>query len=351
MRSGVSFPKISDVARVAGVSIATVSRVIHNTGPVSEDTRRRVEEAVQSLGYQARRASKKTIPELSPEKLVLLFTGDIVNPFFAEVIRGVQEEIDLQKIALNIMQLSADRAKLIHAASQLPVMGIILTGSTPFPELLAWREESEFPLVVINYRMNQPGIGCILVDFKDAYARATRHLINLGHTRIGYVDDNGSSEIAQARLQGYKGVLAEAGIPFRPELYTSMPSDTHVYGGFQAASSLLALPPDERPTAVLSFNDLFALGVMHAVRAYGLRVPEDISVIGCDDVPMAAYAYPPLTTIGLPKYRIGKLAVSTLLGMCQDSSDQSGSFILMESPLIIRESTAPASETRPNEAR
>ncbi len=343
MRSDVSFPKISDVAQAAGVSIATVSRVMHNTGPVSDDTRRRVEEAIQELGYQARRTPKRVMADFTPapEKVVLLFTGDIVNPFFAEVIRGTQEEIDHQNNALNIMHLSADRAKLIRAAAQVPVMGIILTGSTPFPELLAFREEREIPMVVINYRINQPGISCILVDFKDAYARATRHLINLGHTRIGYVDDSGDSEICQARRQGYRGVLAESGIPYRPELYTVVPSDTHVYGGFQAASNLLALPPDERPTAVLSFNDLFALGVMHAARAHGLRVPEDISVIGCDDVPMAAYAYPPLTTISQPKYRIGKLAVTTLLKMCQDSSDQSGSFMLMESPLIIRESTGP----------
>jgi DNA-binding LacI/PurR family transcriptional regulator len=287
---------------------------------------------------------------MTAEKLVLLFTGDIVNPFFAEVIHGTQEEIDLQKNALSIMHLTSDRAKLIQAASQLPVMGIILTGSTPFPELLAWREDCEIPMVVINYRINQPGISCIMVDFRDAFARATRHLINLGHTRIGYVDDNAGSEIGQARLQGYTSVLDEAGIPFRPELYTAMPADTHVYGGFQAASNLLALPPDERPTAVLSFNDLFALGVMHSVRAHGMCVPADISVIGCDDVPMAAYAYPPLTTISQPKYRIGKLAVSTLLKMCQDPSHQSGSFMLMESPLIIRESTARVSEARTNGA-
>lgn len=346
MRSDLRFSKISDVAQAAGVSIATVSRVIHNTGPVSDDTRRRVEEAIQELGYQTRRAPKKLVSELTPEKLVLLFTGDVVNPFFAEIIRGTQEEIDHQNNALSIMHLSTDRAKLIRAARELPVMGIILTGATPFPELLEFRQESEIPMVVINYRINQPGISCITVDFRDAFARATRHLINLGHTRIGYVDDNGDSEICEARLQGYKSVLAEAGIPYRPELHTVMPSETHVYGGFQAASNLLELPPDERPTAVLSFNDLFALGVMHAARAHDLRVPEDISVIGCDDVPMAAYANPPLTTISQPKYRIGKLAVSTLFKMCQDPTDQSGSFMLMESPLIIRESTAPVPETR-----
>ncbi len=343
MRSDLSFPKISDVAQAADVSIATVSRVINNTGPVSDETRRRVEEAIQELGYQARRTPKKAVSEEVPEKVVLLFTGDVVNPFFAEVIRGTQEALEYQPNALNIMYLSDDFEKAIRAARQLPVMGIILTGSGPFPELLEYREERQIPMVVINHRIYQPGISCILVDFRDAYARATRHLINLGHTRIGYVDNSGNSEISQARLQGYKGVLAEAGIPYRPELYTEVPSNMHVHGGFQAASNLLALTPGECPTAVLCFNDLFALGVMHAARAHGLSVPDDISVIGCDDIPMAAYAYPPLTTISQPKYRIGKLAVSTLMKMCQDSSEQSGSFTLMESPLIIRESTAPVS--------
>jgi len=329
--------KISDVARIAGVSTATVSRVIHDNGLVSESTRKQVEKAVAQLGYQARRSPKQP----TSEKIVLLLTGDIVNPFFAEVIRGAQDEIILQKCVMNVMQLSTDHSKILQAASQFCPVGILLTGSYPFQELLEWREGNHLPLVVINYRINQPGISCIMVDFKDAYARATSHLINLGHHRIGYVDASGNSEISQARLIGYKAALADASIPFRKELYTAIPADTHVYGGFQAASNLLALPPDERPTAILGFNDLFALGIMHAVRDHGLRVPDDISVIGCDDVPMAAYAYPPLTTVSQPKDRIGKLAVSTLLQMSQNAPDQLGTYSLMESPLIIRESTAP----------
>jgi DNA-binding LacI/PurR family transcriptional regulator len=335
---------MQEIADLAGVSTATVSRVLHNTDRVSEDTRRRVEEAIEKLGYQPRRWPKGSSLNNAVEKLVLLLTGDIVNPFFAEVIRGTQEEIELQKCVMNIMQISTDPARLAQAARQMPLLGIILTGAYPFPELLELQEDKQVPLVVINYRIKQPRISCILVDFSDAYFRATRHLINLGHQRIGYVDDNGRSEISLARLQGYKNCLAEAGIPFRPELYTAIPADTRVNGGFQAASNLLDLPLSERPTAILAFNDLFALGVMHAARAHGLRVAEDISVIGCDDIPMAAYAYPPLTTISLPKYRIGKLAVSTLLKMHADPPEQMGSFTLMESPLIIRESTAPCPE-------
>jgi LacI family repressor for deo operon, udp, cdd, tsx, nupC, and nupG len=338
---------MTEIAELAGVSIATVSRVLHSTGTVSEDTRRQVEDAIQTLGYQVRRRPKRSISKTATEKIVLLFTTDIVNPFFAEVIRGTQEEIELQdhpKHVLSVMHLSNHSEKLILAARQMSALGIILTGAYPPPELIAFQEESKVPLVVINYRITQPRISCIIVDFKDAYFRATRHLIDLGHRRIGFVDDSGHSEIGVARLEGHKNGLAEAGIPYRPELYTSIPAESRINGGFQATSNLLALPASERPTAVLAFNDLFALGVMHSVRAHGLRVPEDVSVIGCDDIPMAAYAYPPLTTISQPKNRIGKLAVLTLLKMQQDPPEKMGSFTLMESPLIIRESTARCSE-------
>ncbi|MBN2118904.1 MAG: LacI family DNA-binding transcriptional regulator [Anaerolineales bacterium] len=338
---------MSEIAELAGVSIATVSRVLHNTDTVSEDTRRQVEDAIQTLGYRVRRRPRPSIPKPDPEKIVLLFTTDIVNPFFAEVIRGTQEEIELQehpKHALSIMHLTNACEELVQAARQMSALGIILTGAYPFPELLKFQEASKIPLVVINYRITGPRVSCIIVDFKDAYFRATRHLIDLGHRRIGFVDDTGHSEIGVARLDGYKNALTEAGIPYRPELYTSIAADARISGGFQATSHLLALPPNERPTAILAFNDLFALGVMHSIRAHGLRVPEDVSVIGCDDIPMAAYAYPPVTTISQPKYRIGKLAVLTLLKMQQDPPEQMGSFTLMESPLIIRESTARCSE-------
>jgi LacI family repressor for deo operon, udp, cdd, tsx, nupC, and nupG len=338
---------MSEIADLAGVSIATVSRVLHNTNTVSEEARKQVEDAIQTLGYQIRRRPKQSLPKAATEKIVLLFTTDIVNPFFAEVIRGTQEEIELQdqpKHALNIMHLSNDHERLIQVARQMSASGIILTGAYPFPELIRFQQEGQIPLIVINYRITGTRISSIIVDFKDAYFRATRHLIDLGHRRIGFVDDTAHSEIGVARLEGYQNALFEAGISYHQELYTSIPADTRINGGFQAASNLLALPLNERPTAILAFNDLFALGVMHSIRAHGLRVPEDVSVIGCDDVPMAAYYYPPLTTISQPKYRIGKLAISTLLKMEQDPPEKMGSFTLMESPLIIRESTARCSE-------
>jgi len=347
MQKKQSPTKMSEIAELAKVSTATVSRVLHNTDKVSEAARKQVEDAIRTLGYRVRRRPKLSAPKPTREKIVLLFTTDIVNPFFAEVIRGTQEEIELHddpKHALSVMHLSNNLEKLIQAAKQISATGIILTGGYPFPELLAFQGECKFPLVVINYRITAPRISCIIVDFKDAYFRATRHLIDLGHRRIGFVDDTGHSEIGVARLDGYKSALAEAGIPYRQELCTSIPADTRINGGFQATSNLLALPPKEQPTAILAFNDLFALGVMHSVRAHGLRVPENVSVIGCDDIPMAAYAYPPLTTIGQPKYRIGQLAVLTLLKMQQDPPEKMGSFTLMESPLIIRESTARCSE-------
>jgi LacI family repressor for deo operon, udp, cdd, tsx, nupC, and nupG len=334
MEKGV---KITDVARIAGVSSATVSRVIHQNGRVSEDTRIKVEEVVGKLSYTSRRRIKRE-PQ---ERIFLLLSGDVVNPFFAEVIHGIQKELDLQKSVLSIMQITIDTIPLIHAVQQMNPLGIVLTGAAPFPELLKWREKSKTPLVVVNYRNIQPRVSCILVDFKDAYYRATRHLINLGHRRIGYVGVLGSSEITKARLQGYEAALAEANIPIRPEYMITMPPEPYIHGGFQATGNLLALPHGEQPTAIITYNDFFAIGVMHAVRMHGLRVPEDVSVIGCDDIPMAAYANPPLTTIELPKNRIGRLAVSMLEQMANEPPEQVGNFSLMESPVVIRESTAP----------
>ena len=208
--------KMSEIADLAGVSIATVSRVLHKTNTVSEEARKQVEDAIQTLGYRVRRRPKQSIPKVATEKIVLLFTTDIVNPFFAEVIRGTQEEIELQdhsEHALSIMHLSNDHEGLIQAARQMSALGIILTGAYPFPELIKFQQASKIPLIVINYRITGPRISCIIVDFKDAYFRATRHLIDLGHRRIGFVDDTGHSEIGVARLEGYQDALSEAGLP------------------------------------------------------------------------------------------------------------------------------------------
>jgi len=340
---GKKRPTLADVARHAKVSTATASRVLRNTGPVSQDLRKRIETATAALGYIPRLASK-----YPGESTLALLVGDLLNPYFPEIVRGVQEEVDNYELILTLYNMSDHplrQSQLLRKLSKPPVEGVILTGLSPFPELLEWQQRHKIPLVLLNRRVSQPGVHCIMVDFENAMYRATRHLLSLNHIRIGHLASPSTGEIAQARRRGIEAALTEARLTLRTEWCPIVPPGTDVEGGYQAMRALLDLPCNERPTAVIAFNDIIALGALHAVRACGLRVPQDISVVGTDDIAIAAHAYPPLTTIGQPKYRMGKLAVQTLRRMREGRINPGNNCILLESPLIVRESTGPAPQT------
>jgi DNA-binding LacI/PurR family transcriptional regulator len=177
--------------------------------------------------------------------------------------------------------------------------------------------------------------------------RAAQHLLSLNHTRIAHLASPVTGEIAQSRQRGIELALQEVGLTLRPEWCPIVPPGTEVEGGYQAMRALLDLPTDNRPTAVIAFNDIIAVGALHAVRACGLRVPQDISIIGVDDISIAAHVYPPLTTIGQPKYRMGKLAVQTLRQMREGKMPIGNNCTLLESPLIVRESSGPAPQVNP----
>lgn len=336
-------PILADVARDAGVSTVTVSRVLHNTGPVSPELRHRIEASLTTLGYTPRSSAK----QISGGTIAVL-TGDLLNPFFPEIIRGVQEEADNYGLILTLYNLT-DHAhrqqQLLQKLGRLSIDGVILMGTAPFPELLNWREKHKVPLVVLNRRIQQPGVHCILVDYENAFYRATQHLLGFHHTRIGYLGPSKNSEVALARRRGLNAALEEAGSSLRPEWCPIVPPGGDTAGGFQAMKSLLELPAADRPTGVITFNDMVAIGALHAVRVHRLSVPEDMSVIGVDDISAVAHAFPPLTTIGLPKYQMGKLAVQTLNEMRDGEMTAIGACTVLESPLIVRESTGPAPVT------
>ena len=333
-------PTLADVARHAQVSTATVSRVLRNTGPVSQDLRQQVETSVAELGYTPRRL----VPDHADKGTIALLMGDLLNPYFLEIAQGVQEEVDNDDLILalyNVTDHPQRQSVLLQKLNKSAVEGVILAGLSPFPALLAWQACHQVPLVLFNRRVSQPAVHCIVVDFENAMYRATQHLLGLNHTRIGHLASPSTGEIAQARQRGIEAALAEMDLALRPEWCPVVPPGTEVEGGFQAMRALLDLPGEQRPTAVIAFNDIIALGALHAVRAQGLRVPQDISIIGVDDIAIAAHAHPPLTTIGQPKYRMGKLAVQTLRRMGEGRANMGNNCTLLEIPLIVRESTAP----------
>lgn len=337
MSSETSRPSVIDVAEHAGVSPATVSRVFNNSVNVSEKVRTRVLESAAELGYKAsptRRASQA-------QKTVALIITDILNPFFPEVVRGVQDEARLDNTALLLCDSAEDpqwEQRILGTLASQSVDGIIVCASRlATQELLAFRDRYHTPMVVINRRIGHPEIPCIVVDFASAAYVAGRHLINLGHTRIAYLTGPSDTEASQVRRQGLEQALQEAGLSLDPHLCLS--GFPNVEGGFQATSVLLSLPPAERPTAIMCYNDILAVGALQAIHAHNLRVPEDISVVGFDDIALAAHTNPPLTTIDQPKNRLGKLAMRMLRQMMQGEAIQGTGYTLLESPLVVREST------------
>ncbi len=339
-RSPVSSPKLLDVARRAGVSPATVSRVLNNTAPVNEQTRNRVLATITEIGYQH--------PMITPAMhlnggLIALVITDILNPFFPEIVRGVEDEAESSGLALLLYNTSEDplrEKKALQALSEQHVDGIIACAShIPMEDLVALRERNKTPLVVINRRINRPDIPCIVVDFENAAYRSAQHLLDLGHTRLAYLSGLGTMESSLARRRGIETALDEVGLRLPPEMCpTSFPN---IEGGFQAVSALLSLPREQWPTAIIAYNDIMAFGALHAIRTHGLLVPDDISVVGCDGLLMAAHSNPPLTTIDQPKYNMGRLAMRTLRQMLNHQYTPMGGYTLMDSPLTIRESSGP----------
>jgi LacI family transcriptional regulator len=321
------------------VSPATVSRVLNGTAPVRDSVRSRVLSVSAQLGYEhvPHRSTKTALTNA-----VALLIPDILNPFFSEIVRGVQDESagEYMPLLLDIAEDVEREHQYFRLLTTLPVCGVIVCGSRIAAEELAVAvEKQKTPLIVLNRSVRQSNVACLIVDFQSATYRAVGHLLDLNHTRIAYLAGPTHSEASQARRRGIEAALNESGLSLRPEwIPVSFPN---VDGGFQAMSALLALPVAQRPTAVIAYNDLMAMGALHAIRAHHLRVPEDVSVIGIDDIAMAAHTNPPLTTVAQPKYRMGRLAMKTLRRMIADQPPPEDSYTLLESPLIVRESTAP----------
>ncbi len=330
--------KLLDVARHAKVSPSTVSRVLNNTAPVNSNTRTRVLEAIATLGYKP---TSIPLPGTGQGTIALLIT-DILNPFFPEIVRGVEDEAGTNGLALLLCNSSEDpqrEAQALHALVERKVDGIIVCASRiPDNDLIDLSSKYKRPLVLINRRLKYERIPCIVIDFENAMYRAVHHLLQLKHTKIAYLAGHGATQSSLARYRGIKHALQEQNLTL-PDAWcpTSFPN---VEGGFQVMSSLLALPASEQPTAVIAYNDTMAIGALHAIRAHGLRVPEDISMVGCDNITMAAHTNPPLTTIYQPKYRMGQLAMQMLRQIIEGDSAPLRGYTLLESPLIVRESTA-----------
>lgn len=330
-----------DVAQLAGVSRTTVSFVLNNVEGIniSEGTRQRVLDAAQQLNYYPD-ASARTLVSGKSHTLGLVIRQDteqvFVDAFLPQVVLGLSQACSERGFQILINPLAplerGGYARLIH---EKHVDGIVLSGPRSDDSELLHLVQENVPLVLMG---QLPGTTIPFVDInaEDGAKKAVQHLISLGHRRIGIIT-NAPFEYtsAQQRHSGYQQALREANLPYDDDLVRT--------GAYTPASGRVAMHSLLRisnpPTAVFVASDVVCMGAMQAIRRAGLRIPEDISLVGFDDIALAAYFEPPLTTLRLPAYQLGWTAGRKLADIIEDRAENSAT--MLDTDLILRESTCP----------
>lgn len=330
---------IYDIAEEASVSIATVSRVLNDHPRVSDATRRRVFRVAERLGYEPHASAQSLARQHT--RLIAAVVPMLTSYFFMEVIRGLQDRLaesgfDLLVHASRSVE-EVDRP--MERALQRGRSDGLLLVSTPLTPARAIRlARAPAPAVLVD--SFHPDFDSVSVDNRRGGYEATRHLIELGHKRVALIMPSAASVPAAERRAGYADALAEANLPLDEAIVFSTDGESHGYtrrAGYDAMQRLLALPASARPTAAFAAADVMALGANGAARDAGVRVPEELSLVGFDDVEPSAYVG--LTTLRQPMYEMGQLAIAKLLRRLREPG-LPPSHTTFAPRLVLRQSTA-----------
>lgn len=330
----MSASTIQDVAKAANVSVATVSRVINNSSSVAQSTRDVVLKAIKQLAYRPNLLGRNL--RRTETRLVLALLPTIANPFYSHIVKGMEDIA--HKNGYNVMLCNTDsnvdreRIYLELLKNRLADGVIFMAPEICGEELTAIGEH--FPVVQCCEYKEGAQVPLASIDNHQAAKKVAKHLISLGHKRIGMISCRNRFLSTMRREQGFRLAMEEAGIAFDEELVVY--GDYSFKSGRRGAISLMEL--SERPTAIFAISDIMAIGVLRAARETGLSVPEDLAVVGFDNISFASMCEPMLTTISQPKYDLGCTAMELLLrkirGELKEPVD-----IVLENELVIREST------------
>jgi LacI family transcriptional regulator len=328
---------INDVAAAAGVSIKTVSRVLNREPNVREETRIRVQAAVEKLNY-APSSSARSLASNRSYLIALLYNNPSAN-YLMEIMGGVLTACQSENYNMVNCPLDVDEERLLASFNSLISRsrpdGLVLTPPlTDSPALLDRLEEFGIPYASISPK-EAVRIGADMNETRAAM-EMVEHLASLGHRRIGHIVGHTAHGASEWRLNGYRQGLAKAGLRFDPELV--VPGEFSFESGMKGAEKLLSL--GKRPTAIFAANDDMAAGVIRVALERNLRVPEDVSVCGFDDTPMSQQIFPSLTTVHQPSHDMGRLATLELLASIR--SPESGRMLHIPYALKLRRSTGPA---------
>jgi DNA-binding LacI/PurR family transcriptional regulator len=330
---------IKDIARAAKVSHPTVSRALSNSPLVNGETAKRIRQIAASLGYRPSAIARSLATKRT--KTIGVVVTSIADPFIADVISGVEEAANDHGYSVFLANSNANpdrEVRVVHSFHERRVDGILVTASRVGALYVPLLSQLKVPIVLINNQHpdeTDQFIYSVTIDNIKASTEVMRHLIGLGHKRIAYIGDRGGFQSDIERLAGYRQALAFAEYPFLPELVVH--GDGKPGGGKQAMESLLALA--NPPTAVFCYNDMSALGALRALHSHGIKIPEELSLVGFDDLAIASYTSPLLTTVSQPKQQMGRMAMEIMIKLL--SRIDSKTNIKVEGELIIRESTAP----------
>jgi LacI family transcriptional regulator len=301
---------MKDVAERASVSVTTVSHVLNKTRYVNRNLVRRVENAFRSLGYQPNALARGL--RRRETRMLGMVVPDNRNLYFAELARSIEDACFERGYNLILCNSDEDPAKenaYLSLLAEKRVDGIVFVASGNDRSGVQALLQHKIPVVALDRELKGMRCDSIVVDNRDGGRQATLHLIGGNHRRIGCISGPRNLTSAKERLQGYQDALAEARLPVDPALIQV--GNFHIEGGYTAVQALLSLP--NRVTAVFAANDLMAVGALRGITARGLRVPDDVAVVGFDDIALAMYTEPPLTTIKQPIREIGKLATELIM--------------------------------------
>jgi LacI family transcriptional regulator len=324
--------RLTDIAAAVGVSVATVSKVLNGHADVAAETRSRVAALLADHNYTVRRRPRRVF-------LIDLVFSDL-TPWSMEIIRGAEEAAFAQdcRVTVSVVSSAVDMGNWMARLSTSQTDGVILVLTELSPAYRARLAAMNMPVVIVDpVGQPDPTIPTVGATNWAGGLTATEHLIDIGHQRIGTITGRMSLLCSRARLDGYRAALERAGFPLDRDLIA--PGDFTFESALAAAASLLSLP--DPPTAIFASSDAQALGVYEAARRHRLRIPDDLSVVGFDDLPMSAWVSPPLTTVVQPLAQMAAMATRMLVATLNDRADAACTRVELTTSLIVRASTAP----------
>jgi LacI family transcriptional regulator len=337
-RASTRPPSVKHVAAVAGVSVGTVSNVLNRPDRVSTLTRVRVEQAMAELGF-VRNESARQLRAGSSRTLAYVML-DATNPFFTDVARGVEDAADgsdLSVFLCNSDNSTAKEGSYLERLHQQRVQGILITPTDPDNPRLRELAAQGTPVIIVDRRSHSDALCSVAVDDALGGRLATDHLLELGHRHIAFVGGPLSIGQVRDRLSGAQQAVADAGL--EPTMLTLIDTSAMTVGeGRGAGERLAGLPASTRPTAAVCANDLLALGLLQQCVSMRRRVPEDLAIVGYDDIEFAAAAAVPLTSVRQPRRRLGQTAAELLLDENQNP-DHTHRLVKFDPELVVRAST------------